>query len=231
MPLKREHSVPSQDTTPARKVPRLTSAHIPSSPQPRPCSPTLVSPTETEHVPTPPSSMLVYAPQPVSHSLSLRGLDPAQLASRLEALTERYERGVDEVENDVICLRRQVSLARRHLETTPSFDEGEDKGSATPGVALYLGRSGSGTAYEEQATDGVDKDDGPQVSEDGELVSTLCMGVAIGVLVTRGGDDMEKGLVESDRGGGEKRHVEGERGQEPDADSDKGSTTGDGGRR
>ena len=51
------------------------------------------------------------------------GLGPEDVLARLDAMAERYADAVDEVEAEVFELRRQVSLARRCLEATSSFEE------------------------------------------------------------------------------------------------------------
>ena len=49
-------------------------------------------------------------------------MDSAQLAARLEDLTEHYDRAVDEVEAEIVELKRQISIASRLVESTPSFE-------------------------------------------------------------------------------------------------------------
>ena len=81
----------------------------------------MASPSDTR-VQSPPRSSDNLGPLPVS---ALRNLDSAQLVARLEDLAEEYARSVDEMGEEIYNLRHEVSFARRQLESTPSFEEGD----------------------------------------------------------------------------------------------------------
>ena len=121
MVLKRELSQPSPASTPARKVPRLVTQDLPLSTDVVSTPPTIiVSPVDTEHAPSPSSSNdPYYAPQPYSFF----HVQPAQLVARLEEMTKQYEEAVDDAATHVDRLRRQVSVARWQLESTPSWEQ------------------------------------------------------------------------------------------------------------
>ena len=149
MPLKREHSQSSPTAIRARKIPRLLTQDLLLSSDPTTTATTVTaSPVDPEHVPSAPQPTFVYH------------LPPAELLARLEEMTEQYEHGVDEASVSVNQLRRQVSVARRHVESTPSW-EGPSGSAAVFGAAVAGGHDGVG---KDERGDGAARDG---VVEDG----------------------------------------------------------------
>ncbi|KAI1783514.1 hypothetical protein LXA43DRAFT_1102461 [Ganoderma leucocontextum] len=144
MPLKRQLSQPSPAASPARKVPRLITVDIPLSPDPISGAPTVVSPSDTEHVPSPPpSSAHPYYPvtqathYPISQSNSLQGLQPEELVARLDEMAAQYDQAVDEVGAEIVELQRQLGIAR-------GTSSSQELGSAPPYHAVSRSSSSLG---------------------------------------------------------------------------------------
>ena len=129
-PADTEHipSPPSPAASPAGKALHLITANLPSSLQSPSHTPTGVSPADTEHVPSPPpsSGRHPFLRSLPSHSVaaqcsSLQGLQPAELAARLDELTERYDLGVDEVGAQIAELQRQL-MAHESVSSTSALE-------------------------------------------------------------------------------------------------------------